>query len=142
MQPEGSGPLNTSYFSSIESQIQKCTSAADLQALVTKAFASIQAQVSGISSQAAAIENLANSGIITQPSASFTSILSWIQTLTSAFLGPAYAAYAVYVLKLAEMPTQLASLTSAATAQAEKLGCSVTVPTIPIPTLPSLPPLP
>lgn len=148
MQPQGEGPLNTAYFESLIAQIDKCNRCPDLQALVTKAFASLNAQVSAIDSQASAIYGQASAiatvvtNLVQNPT--LGNAVTCIQTLyASGWLPAQYAAYANYILKLAAIPAQITALTSAIESAAGRLkSCTITVPTITLPTLPSLPPLP
>lgn len=126
MQPQGTGPLNTAYFTSLTNEINKATSCAELQASVTRAFNSINAFNSAISSQQSLLETLET--LVT----ALTTLGSGYTTGTMLLpiFQQQYTTLATYVAKASALTSQISSLTTAITNAASKFpSCSIVIPT-------------
>jgi hypothetical protein len=122
MIPQGSVPLNTTYFSNLTTSVNGAQSCSELQTLVSEAFASIGAVKSAISSELALVETLLS------PPTNLAAIVTWLQTFITAYLAKPAATYAT---QLAALTAAIASLTSAIqAAEAKFSNCSVSIPTI------------
>jgi hypothetical protein len=123
MQPEGSGPVNPTYFTELTAQInaiQGTGACAELQSVVNAAAASIQAELTAIRAQITAL-----TPIITLPSANPGSILTWITNFTA----PYVAALAKFEAQLADVLASIAALESAIVGAAERLlTCTISIP--------------
>jgi hypothetical protein len=122
------GPLNTDFFSSLTDQINECTSCAQLQLLATQAIGELNDQLTVITSQNAAFAAL--QGLLTPPTSSLGSIVTWINLLISSYLGPQLAAYAKLTAQVTALTAEIATLTSAINSKAADFAsCSITIPT-------------
>lgn len=130
MLPQGSQILNLPYFTSLTSQINRCTSCADLQALVTKAWASLAAQYSAIGaiqSDLAAAEAMLTA--LQSLEANPTSIFNFLTGAFKTYVQQQYAPYATYVSKLTALEGQVTTLASLVTSKASSFqNCSITIP--------------
>jgi hypothetical protein len=126
MQPQGTGPLNTAYFTSLTNEVNSAKSCADLQAAVTRAFNSINAFKSAISSQQSLLATL-------------EALVTALGTLGSAYttgdmllpiFQQQYTAYASYASKLSALSSQISSLeTAISNASAKFTNCTINIPT-------------
>ena len=117
--------LNTAYFSSLTNQINSATSCAQLQAAVTRAFTSINAFQSAITTQQ---EILA---VLQTLVAALTALGS--SPVTGAVLLPffqqMFTTYATYAAKASALVGEISSLESAITTAAAKFpGCEISIP--------------
>jgi len=118
MQPQGTAPVNDDYFDKLTAQINSIDLCADLQALVDKVMASLQAEVSAIEEEIAAILPL-----LTIPT-DLGSVITWITN----FIAPMQAAYTKFVAQLAAMTAKITALVSAIAAAASRItNCSISV---------------
>jgi hypothetical protein len=126
MNPQGSTIYNAAYFAALTSQVSKATSCSQLQALVTPAFASINAQLAALAAQVALLEAML--ALLTPPT-SPTAAVTWIETFISAYLTPQLVAAATYTAQLTALTAAVASLTAAITSKAAQFtSCSITIP--------------
>jgi hypothetical protein len=123
MIPQGTSLIDTSYFTNLTAQvnaIQGGNSCSDLQDMVTKAAASIEAELAAIRAQIAALLP-----VTTGPSASLGSIVAWINS----FIAPLQVAYANFIATEAAILSAVSSLESAIVAAAGRMtSCSITIP--------------
>lgn len=128
-QPQGSSLLNTSYFQSATNRINAATSCAELQAIVTETFESIQPVKTSISSELAKLQPIL--AMLSAPTTNPASIVTWIQSFITGFLTPLTQPSITYAAQLTALAAQIAALTAAITAsQAKFPGCAVNVPPI------------
>jgi hypothetical protein len=123
MTPQGTANVNTGYIDNLTAQInaiQGTAACADLQKAVNAASASIEAELSAIRSQIAAL-----APIITIPAANPGAIVAWITSLVS----PQITAYNNYVAQLSATLAAVARLETAIGAAAARLtSCTITIP--------------
>lgn len=121
MQPQGTALVNTAYFDSLIAEINSINLCADLQAVVNQVMASLQAEISGIEAQIAAL-----APIITLPT-DLPSVITWI----THFVDPQITAAANYAIQVEQMVAKISALASAIESAAARLeSCTITVPTI------------
>jgi hypothetical protein len=124
MQPQGTGVTNPAYFSALTAEINgiQGTGACEaIQALVTRAMASIQAEVTSIKAKINAL--LPQTAV---PS-DLGSVISWIKS----FQAPIIAEYEAALAALNAVLSSITALVTAIGAAAARLtSCSITVPTI------------
>lgn len=121
MQPQGTAPVNADYFDKLTTQINSIDLCADLQALVNGVMASLQAEISAIEEEIAAILPL-----LTIPT-DLGSVITWITN----FIAPMQAAYTKFVAQLAAMLAKITALTDAIASAASRItSCSITIPPI------------
>lgn len=128
MTPQGSILTDTAYIDNVIAQLNHINLCADLQALITKAMASIQAHIAAVEMQ---IANLLPLKALLDIPTDLASALSWIEKLIAAQIQPGYNAYLNYVEQLAQLVVKIAQLTEAATAAAARIvSCAITVPVL------------
>ncbi len=124
MEPQASGVSNPTYFSDLTAEIngiQGTGACAAIQSLVTKAMASIQAEVSAIKSK---LESLLP--LTTVPS-DLGSVIAWIKGAQAPFL----KAYEDATAQLSAVLSSIGALVTAiGNAAARLVGCSITIPSI------------
>ena len=121
MQPQGTALVNAAYFNSLADQINAINECAVLQEVVNEVFASLQAEVTAIEDQIAALLPL-----ITIPH-TLDEVITWITN----FIAPQARAYANYATQVTQLIAAIANLTTAIENAAARIGsCSITVPTI------------
>ena len=121
--PGGSAPLvNTAFFDNLTAQVNALDVCSELQALADEAMAALQAQITAIEQQIAALLP-----VITIPEANLGAIITWITN----FVAPYIAASEAYAAQAAQMATSIAALASAIENAASRIThCTVTVPSI------------
>lgn len=122
--------LNADYFSNIQTNIGACKTGAELQALVNDVFASISLLESTITSQIAFLGPI--EALLTPPTSSLGSIVTWITSFITDYLTPMLKPYAIYASQLTALAAEVTTLTAAITAAAANLGVSITIPPITI----------
>jgi len=128
MIPQGSVPFNTTYFSNLTNSINSAQSCAELQSLVTDAFASVSAVKSAITSELASVEPLL--ALLTPPT-DISSVITFIQTFITSYITPLVKPAVTYATQLTELAAQIAALTAAITsAEARFTSCSISIPSI------------
>ncbi|HEX4025874.1 MAG TPA: hypothetical protein VHX52_14410 [Steroidobacteraceae bacterium] len=134
MEPQGNQPINVAYFSSLIGQVEAVASCAELQSLVTRAFASLAAYVAGLAKSSTALSCAYQ--LLTPPT-DLPSLISWVENLINCVLGPQYKAYENYAAKVAALAIELPLLvTGIENAAAALKNCSITIPTIGLPSIP------
>jgi hypothetical protein len=127
MNPQGSQLVNAGYFQSLTDQVNGSVSCADLQALTTEVYASINTMIKGIEDQLALLAPLLD--LLTAPSANLAAIVTWITSFIQSFLTPSTKPYFTYTAQLTEVVTQMTALSSAIAAKAASFEqCAVAVP--------------
>lgn len=117
---------NAAFFDGLTRQVENTNSCAELQATVDAAMTSLAAQSDAIASQMAAIAPIL--GLLTPP-VDPPAAVTWIASLITGALEPAYAPYAKYAAQLTELTAAVASLTTAINNRATAIGsCSITIP--------------
>ena len=135
MTPQGTALVDTTYIDNIITQLNHISVCADLQALITRAMASIQAHISAVEMQ---IEALVPLKVLLDIPTDLESALTWIGNLITAQIQPGYNAYLNYVEQLAQLVAKIAQLTEAATAAAGRIaGCAIAVPTLALTSAPA-----
>ena len=135
MTPQGSVVYATAQIDNIIAQLNNVKISIDLQEITNKAFASLSAQTEAIQSQLEIIKpivDLANLNLADLPS-----VITFLNTLKTALLGPTVLSYANYIQQVAAMTIQIARLTAAIESAADRIGSSVTIPTVTLPTIPT-----
>lgn len=127
MQPQGTAPTNTEYFTKLTDQISGCTVCSDLQDQVNAAMATLQAYKSSITAQ---IELLGPILALLEVPTDPIAVVTWVGKFISGFLTPYVVPYTTYVTQLTDLVSQVEGLASAITEAAGKIkgGCSITVP--------------
>lgn len=124
MQPQGSGLIDQDYFNNLINEIngiQGTGACAELQKLVTQAYASMGSGNSGISSEIAKLE-----AFLTIPS-SLGGVITWITN----FVAPMQSATNNYIAQLTATEAQIAQISAAVAAAAGRLtSCSISIPSI------------
>ena len=121
MQPQGAAVVNTAYFDALTAEINAIDTCAALQAIVNTAMASLQAEVTAIESQIAALVPL-----ITIPT-NLAGVITWITN----FAGPIIRTSENYAAQLTQTLAAIERLSSAIEAAAGRLtSCSISVPSI------------
>jgi prefoldin subunit 5 len=121
MQPQGTGLLNAAYFAALTAEINSIDVCAELQAFINEIMATLQAEITAIEAQIAALLPL-----IVLPT-SLEAVIAWI----AAFAGPVILAYENYVAQLAAALAQITALVAAIEAAAARIeNCAVTVAAI------------
>jgi len=129
MIPQGSVTLNTTYFSNLTNSINGAQSCAELQALVTEAFASVGSVKSAITSELATVEPML--ALLTINPADLPSVITFIQTLVTAYLTPILKPAVTYAAQLTALAAQITALMAAITsAEARFTSCSISIPSI------------
>ena len=129
MPPGGSPVLNTAYLTNVTNEINEISAyvnsvnpCAQIQALVNRVMADLQAQITSIEQQIAALVP-----IITIPSANLGAIVGWI----TSFVTPSIQAAANLAIQAEQLVAAAASLAAAVEAAASRIEhCSITVPTL------------
>lgn len=123
MNPQGSSLIDTSYFTNLTTQInaiQGTGACAEVQKIVNEAAASIEAQLTAIRAQMAALLPAT-----TLPGASLGSIVTWITN----FAQPLITAYNNLIATEAAVLAAVANLeTAIANAAARLTSCTITIP--------------
>ena len=121
MQPQGTALVNTQFFADLTAQVNAIEICADLQAVVTAAMASIQAQVTAIQQQIVALLPL------TTIPHDLPSVITWISNLA----GPYVIAHDNYIAQLAQVLAAIGSLVTAIENAASRMtSCSITIPAV------------
>ena len=129
MIPQGSQLLNTTQIANLTNAVNSASSCAELQELVTQAFASLRAIKQGINSELAAISPML--ALLSPPSASPTAIVTWLSSFINNFLTPQMKPSITYAAQLTALAAQITSLTSAINTASSKFpSCSISIPTI------------
>ena len=129
MTPQGSQLLNTTQIANLTTSVNSASSCAELQELVTQAFASLGAIKEGINSELATLTPML--ALLSPPSASPSTIVTWLTSFINDFLTPQMKPSITYAAQLTELATQITSLTSAINTASSKFpGCSISIPTI------------
>jgi hypothetical protein len=140
MNPQGTAPLNASYFAALTAQINAASSCAELQAITNTLIAGLNAYLSTITSQTATLAPIL--ALLTPPD-NPTAVITWVEDYISLYLTPMLAPYATYVTQLAELTIQIATLTAAIeSAEARFNACTITIPAVTPVTIPPVPPPP
>jgi hypothetical protein len=135
MIPQGLSPLNTAYFTALTDSINEAGSCAELQELITSAFASLGAVTDAITAEFAAVEPWL--ALLTPPTTP-QAVITWVEKLITSYLTPLVKPAVTMVAQLTELTAQIAALTAAiSSAEAKFTSCSISVPTISI-TVPTL----
>lgn len=126
---QGSQVVNTQYMQNLTESINAAGSCAEIQALVTEAFASISAIKAGIALE---LESLAPIlALLSVPSANPAAIVTWITSFITGFLTPAYKPTITYAAELAALAAQVSSLISAISLASGKFpSCSIGIPAV------------
>ena len=129
MANQGCALLNLDQFTQLTTQINACTSGAELQALVNSAMNSILGMQAAVNIQIADLAPfLPYLAFISNP----TQAVTFINNLIAHVLIPMIRTpYDNLVLKEAGLVAQIADLTSVINAQAAVLGISITIPLSP-----------
>lgn len=121
MIPQGTALVNTEYFDSITAQINALDDCSILQTLVNQVMATLQAEVTAIESQIAALLPL-----ITLPT-DLASVISWI----TSFATPAIRAYENYLATITAVMASINGLITAIQNAASRLThCTISIPAI------------
>lgn len=129
MIPQGSAILNTAYFQSATNRVNAARSCAELQAIVTDVFGSVQAVQTSIGTELAAVQPIL--ALLAAPASNPADIVTWITSFITGFLTPYTKPTVTYAAQLTAMAAQIAALTAAITAaQGRFSGCAVSVPPI------------
>lgn len=129
MQPQGSATLNTTVIDNMIAQVNACNVCADLQAMVSAAFASLAPIKAAINAEITSLE--AAAGSLTPPGASLTGIVTWITDLINNVLTPILKPLQTYIAQLTLLESKIAELTTAiAAAEARITSCSISIPSI------------
>lgn len=128
MNAQGSLIVDTAYFDSLTARINAATSGAELQRLVDDAFPSVQAQVSAVHAQIAALAPALE--LLSLNPASLPSVITFIQKLVTEILTPYLQPYITYTAQLSATVASATALAAAVQSKASSLHVSVTVPTI------------
>jgi trimeric autotransporter adhesin len=140
MNPQGTAPLNASYFAALTAQINAASSCAELQAITNTLIAGLNAYLATITSQTATLAPVL--ALLTPPD-NPTAVITWVEDYISLYLTPMLAPYATYITQLAELAIQIASLTAAIeSAEARFSACTITIPAVTPVTIPPVPPPP
>lgn len=127
MQPQGTALVNSDYFTQLTADVNAIDACADLQVLVTNAMATLQAEISGIEGQIAALLPL-----ITPPT-SLSGVIGWIGRFTA----PMLISYQNYAAQLTQTLAEIATLATAIEHAASRLtNCSITTPAMSLATPP------
>ena len=110
-------------------QINGTSSEAELQALVTQAFAQISLLESTLTSQLGFLEPLE---ALISPPTSPTEVITWVTNFITNFLEPLIKPVLNVPLQLAAIATEVAEVTAAIEAVASLKGFSITIPPITI----------
>lgn len=129
MNPQGSQPVNTSYFQSLTDQVNGAASCADLQTLTNDAYASINTMIASIEAQLALLAPVLS--LLSGPSANLGAIVTWINSFIASFLTPLTKPCTTYTAQLAELVAQMSALATAIAAKASSFEqCVVAVPPV------------
>ena len=121
MQAQGTSPVNTSYFDSAISTINGINVCSDLQSVVTNIGGSLNAEITAINAQIAALLPL-----LSIPH-DLGSVISWI----TAAIAPHQTAYNNLLAQITAIGAQVSALESAITAAAARIThCSISIPSI------------
>ena len=115
--------INMDYINSLKEQVENCESCDELQQASEAVLATLNAQLSAITDQIAALEPmLAILDLPTDPMA----ILGWASNLIDTLVKPMIAPIAEYQLQLVELSTSITDMIATIQAQSVKFpSCSV-----------------
>ncbi len=118
--------INPAWFAAALARMQAAESCAELQEHVTQAFGSISQLQGQMSAQLAALQPFL---ALVKPPTDLPSLLTWVENLITALVGPQAAAFTQLVSQEAALASRIASFTSSV--QAIEHECSVTLPPLP-----------
>jgi hypothetical protein len=121
--------LNTNFFGNLVNEINGATSEAQLQALVTRAFAEISMMESTLTSQLAFLEPI--EALLTPPT-NLAQLVTFAQSVITNVIEPLLKPVLNVPLQLAAIATEVATVTAAIEAIASGKGFSITIPSISI----------
>lgn len=128
MLPQGSSPSDTDFFTQLTAQINGTNVCADLQALVSRAYSSMQAESNAVEAQLAALEPV--KALLAVPS-DLGSVISWITNFINYQIKPAVIPIGTYTTQQQSLISELAGLATAIENAAARIGnCSIAVPTV------------
>lgn len=137
MQAQGTAPLNTTVIDNLIAEINAVDVCSDLQALVTKAMASLQADLDGISDQLNVLKPIQD--LLTVPT-DLPSVLTWAQKVINNIITPMYKPYITSIHQLTTLISKIAELTAAIeNAGGRIVSCAVSLPALAIPSVPAIP---
>jgi len=133
MIPQGQAPINLSYFEGLQQRIEGCSSCDQLTEVVNDLYASVEANITAINAQIAALAPLLS--LLEAPAVNPQAIVTWITGFITNFLTPYLKPYTIYPVQLTQISAQMAQLPPLIEAKmAQFPSCNV-----PIPPLPGLP---
>jgi len=125
MNPQGSGVINTAYLDSLDKQVDSISSCSELQQFAASSLASLQAQLTAINAQIAA---LAPIQALLNPPTSPGEAISWIGNYIEHVLTPMYQPSVTSAEQLAALTSRIASLSQKIVSKATSFSqCTVTV---------------
>ena len=137
MTPQGSSLIDTSTIDNLIARVQATNICADLQALATRAMASLQAHITAIEQQ---IALLAPIEALLEIPTDLGSVLSWIEKLVTAQIRPQFQAQLNYVAGRAQLGAKVGERAAAATAAAARIGnCAAQAPALVVAAAPAAP---
>jgi len=113
MIPQGTAPVNSAFFTASIDSVNAATTCEQLSAIATHAVASLEAELSVVTSQLTALDSL-----IVAPT-DLPSVLTWIGN----FIAPIVRTQATCTTQVTELTAKLAALTAAIAAKRSTLGC-------------------
>lgn len=127
MNPQGSSVINTQQYDAYIDSVNSVTDCKSLQEVVDGVFASIQAELSAISSQ---LNNLLPLQALIDPPTTPSEVIEWIEGLIDAVIKPLVAPYTSLQLQVAAITLKIAELTQAITDKMTSIGsCQIDIPT-------------
>lgn len=127
MNPQGSSVINTQQYDAYIDSVNSVSDCKSLQEVVDGVFASIQAELSAISSQ---LNNLLPLQALIDPPTTPSEVIEWIEGLIDAVIKPLVAPYTSLQLQVAAITLKIAELTQAITDKMNSIGsCQIDIPT-------------
>lgn len=127
MNPQGSSVINTQQYDAYIDSVNSVADCKSLQEVVDGVFASIQAELSAISSQ---LNNLLPLQALIDPPTTPSEVIEWIEGLIDAVIKPLVAPYTSLQLQVAAITLKIAELTQAITDKMNSIGsCQIDIPT-------------
>lgn len=127
MNPQGSSVINTQQYDAYIDSVNSVTDCKSLQEVVDGVFASIQAELSAISSQ---LNNLLPLQALIDPPTTPSEVIEWIEGLIDVVIKPLVAPYTSLQLQVAAITLKIAELTQAITDKMTSIGsCQIDIPT-------------
>lgn len=134
MNPQGTAPINTSYYTAMTTRVNAAKSCGELQALAKQLMDSLNAESGALTAQLAFLQPL--EALLSAPT-DLPKLLTWVSTFINTVLRPMYAPYLTLVAQLPLREAAVAELLAAIAAKAASFdSCTVTPPEPVAPTIP------